>query len=155
MEEWRRYFQRGKEHLSKHNPAAALKDFQMAVQGCPSSDMKNLSKVLFYTGITLKKLGIPNGALKSWVVAQKLNKTGYGAKMIKRFINEYGMNKQENSYLDDWSAFHAIQLKLFFQLLCLIFEIHQMILNDSFPVPFSRLLIDFRLFYLIFELVDQ
>jgi hypothetical protein len=110
MEHWRRYFQRAKENLSRHDPGTALKNLQMAIEECPASDSKNLSKVLFYTGITLKKLGVPNGALKSWVLSQKLIKSGYCSKMIKRFINDYGMSKQETESLDDWKAFHAIQL---------------------------------------------
>lgn len=111
MEEWKRHLNRGKDNLAKHDPAEALKELQMAITECPVDENKNLAKVLFYTGITLHKLGVPNGALKSWVIAQKINKRGYSSKMVKRFINGYGMVRQQNEELDDWKAFYSIQLE--------------------------------------------
>ncbi len=110
MEQWKRHFKRGKDNLSKHSPHTALKEFQTALESCPTTLHSHCAKIMFYIGITLKKLGVPNGAVKSWIVAQKLNKTGYSAKMVKRFVNEYGMTKQNTPYEDDWKAFHAIQL---------------------------------------------
>lgn len=116
METWERHFKKGKDNLSRHSPRNALKELQIALEECPAKENRNLAKVMFYLGITLKKLGVPNGAVKSWVIARKLNKTGYSAKMIKRFVNEYGMTKQESSYQDDWKAFHAIQLSKYLEL---------------------------------------
>jgi hypothetical protein len=111
MDTWERYFNRGKDSLSRHNPEQALKDLQIAIESCSPEEHSKLAKVLFYTGITLKKLGVPNGAAKSWIVAQKLKKSGKCTKMIKRFVNQYGMEKQSNPHLDDWKAFEAIQIK--------------------------------------------
>jgi len=111
MDTWERYFNRGKDSLSRHNPEQAIKELQMAIEACSPQEQSKLAKVLFYTGITLKKLGVPNGAAKSWIVAQKLKKSGRCTKMIKRFVNQYGMEKQTNSRLDDWKAFEAIQIK--------------------------------------------
>ena len=111
MDTWERYFNRGKDSLSRHNPEQALKELQVAIETCSPQEQSKLAKVLFYTGITLKKLGVPNGAAKSWIVAQKLKKSGNCTKMIKRFVNQYGMEKQASFLLDDWKAFEAIQIK--------------------------------------------
>jgi hypothetical protein len=116
METCERHLKRGQSKLSKHNPEEALKDFQTALACCPPKESANLSKILFYLGFTLKKLGIPNGAVKSWVVAQKLHKSGHATKMIKRFINEYGMSKQKTCHEDDWKAFYAVQLANYMRL---------------------------------------
>jgi hypothetical protein len=116
METWKRHFKKGKDNLSKHNPKTALRELHLALAQCPAKENSSLAKVMFYIGITLKKLGAPNGAVKSWVVAQKLNKSGYSSKMIKRFVNDYGMTKQNNDYEDDWKAFHAIQLSKYLDL---------------------------------------
>ena len=93
MDTWKLHFKKGKESLAKHCPRNALRELQIALEQCPTKENSSLAKIMFYIGITLKKLGAPNGAVKSWVVAQKLNKTGYSAKMLKRFVNEYGMTK--------------------------------------------------------------
>ena len=111
MDTWERYFNRGKDSLSRHNPEQAIKELQLAIESCSPGEHSKLAKVLFYTGITLKKLGVPNGAAKSWIVAQKLKKSGKCTKMIKRFVNQYGMERQADSLLDDWKAFEAIQIK--------------------------------------------
>lgn len=110
MQEWKRHLKRGKDKLAHHDPSEALRELQMAIESCPVDENRNLEKVLFYTGITLQKLGIPNGALKSWVIARKVKKHGYSSKMIKRFSNGYGMVRQLNTDLDDWKAFYSIQL---------------------------------------------
>lgn len=116
MESWKRHFKKGKEKLSKHSPETALRELQLALEQCPTKENSSLAKLMFYIGITLKKLGAPNGAVKSWVLAQKLNKSGYSTKMIKRFVNEYGMTKQNTAFEDDWKAFHAIQLEKYLNL---------------------------------------
>jgi hypothetical protein len=110
MKNWTVYLQRGKEHLARHSPDKALDDLKTALELCPVESTKNLSKVLFYLGIALTKLGCANSALKCWLTSQKLHKTSYATKMIKRFSNEYGMIKQQTELLDDWKAFYSIQL---------------------------------------------
>ncbi|MEW5817783.1 MAG: hypothetical protein AB1798_20605, partial [Spirochaetota bacterium] len=102
--------QRGKDYLAKHKPENALKSFKKALETCPVQHGKDLSKVLFYLGVTLNKLGMPDIALKSWVASLKIVKTSYSGKMLKRFSNEYGMARQENEEQNDWAAFYSIQL---------------------------------------------
>jgi uncharacterized protein YchJ len=110
MKNWSVYLQRGKEHLARHAPDKALDDLETALELCPVESTKSLSKVLFYLGVALTKIGCSNSALKCWLTSQKLHKTSYATKMIKRFSNEYGMIKQQTERLDDWKAFYSIQL---------------------------------------------
>ena len=74
------------------------------------SETKELSRLLFYTGVTLKKLGYSDSAVKSWVGSHRLLKSAHASKMLKRFSNDYGMARQASDDLDDWRAFYAIQL---------------------------------------------
>lgn len=111
MDLWQTKLNRGKYYLSRHKPCAALKNFYEALKTCPVSNSRSLSRLLFYLGITLKRLGYLNPALKSWLASQKLKRCKYSLKMIKRFINEYGMARQSCSEKDDWEAFYSIQMK--------------------------------------------
>lgn len=110
MNSWRVYLKHGKEYLTKHWPHKAIECFKLALEVCPVDDSKQLDKILFYLGIALKKVGLPNGAAKCWIVARKVNKKSYSSKMLERFVNNYGMFRQENELLDDWEAFYSIQL---------------------------------------------
>jgi hypothetical protein len=111
MDSWQTKLNKGKYYLSRHKPCMALKSFYEALKECPVSNSKSLSRLLFYLGITLKRLGYPNPALKSWLASQKLKRCKYSLKMIKRFVNEYGMARQSSSEQDDWEAFYSIQMK--------------------------------------------
>lgn len=88
----------------------ALKCFETAIAACPVARSRELSKVLFYLGITFKKLGMSSCAVKSWCVSYKLDKNNYAGALLRRHVNDYGMAKQENRELDDWRAFYAIHL---------------------------------------------
>jgi tetratricopeptide (TPR) repeat protein len=102
---------KGKRYLAQHNPEKALRYFQRALQTCPVDHVHCLAKILYYTGVSLKKLGFHNSALKSWLSSAKLDKTGHAKKKLKRFCNVYGMMKQKNCNDDDRLAFFSIQLR--------------------------------------------
>jgi hypothetical protein len=76
---------------------------------------RDLAKILFYLGISLRKVGLPSSALKSWVTARNVGKRAYVGRMADRFINDYGMLRQMTSEMDDWNAFYAVQLKKYLQ----------------------------------------
>jgi tetratricopeptide (TPR) repeat protein len=107
---WRTEIDRGIRHLSQYRPEAALKCFYKALNSCPVSRKKELSRLLFYLGVTLNRLGFLDCAIKSWLASQRLNKFRYSLKMIERFANTYGMERQSCVELDDWKAFFSIQV---------------------------------------------
>ncbi|MCK4540809.1 MAG: hypothetical protein KAU17_01095 [Spirochaetales bacterium] len=110
MSTWRIEYQRGKTELARHKPKEALRHFEEALCHCPVSDNDFLYRILFFLGFTLKKLGLPMGALKSWNAATKVRKSGYSEKMLRRYGNIYGMPKQDCLEQDDWEAFRAIHV---------------------------------------------
>lgn len=110
MQIWKVPFHKGKYFLTHHMHRKALNYFTEALELCPLTEQKYHSKLLFYMGICLKKLGFDNSALKSWILALKFEKIGYSYKMVRRFSNQYGMVKQPSVPLDDWQAFYSIQL---------------------------------------------
>jgi tetratricopeptide (TPR) repeat protein len=110
MEQWRLDLDRGISALSRHAPDVALKRLQHALRSCPITNSRELERILFYLGVSLKKLGMDNSALKSWSAAQKLKKAGYARKMLRRFSNDYGMARQSTCEMDDWKAFYCVQL---------------------------------------------
>jgi hypothetical protein len=110
MHTWKRELKRGIHFLSRHDADSALRSFNQALADCPVSETKHLSRLLFYMGITLKRLGYTDSAVKSWLGSNRLLKNAYASKMLKRFSNDYGMARQSCSDLDDWRAFYSIQL---------------------------------------------
>ncbi|MFQ3620867.1 MAG: hypothetical protein SNJ78_07970 [Spirochaetales bacterium] len=70
-----------------------------------------MARILYFTGITLYRLGLHDSAVKSWVAAKKLCKSRLYRAYVQRFSNAYGMAKQAHPELDDWRAFYAIQIK--------------------------------------------
>jgi tetratricopeptide (TPR) repeat protein len=113
---WHISFDRGKALLSKHRLEEALKRFEAAVASCPVEKSKELSKTLYYLGVTLNKLGMSSCALKSWSSAHRLYKNGYAGAFLHRFSNGYGMARQESEALDDWKAFYSVQLARYLSL---------------------------------------
>jgi hypothetical protein len=101
---------RGIRLLSQHDPCGAMRMFEQALQECPASETEELYRICFYLGIALKRLGHTETAIKSWVSCQRLRKRGYTRRMLLRFTNEYGMEKQRRDELDDWKAFVSVQL---------------------------------------------
>ena len=108
MHAWNRESEHGIACLSRHEPQAALRHFGKALELCPENRTTDLWRILFYLGIVFRKLGLRNSAIRSWVASQKLHKRGYTRKMLLRFSNEYGMEKQATPEQDDWLAFRAV-----------------------------------------------
>ena len=109
--EWRRSFVQACAYLEQHDHKSALHKFSEALKACPSNEYKSLGRIIFYTGVTLKKLGMNNCALKTWKSAMTIDKNGLSAKMFKRYSNDYGMPKQDDPEQDDYQAFLSIQTK--------------------------------------------
>jgi hypothetical protein len=106
---WALQFDRGLRALSHHKPAEAVKSLQRALEHCPPSRPHDLYRVCFYLGIALRRLGFCQSAIKSWTSCQRLNKRGHTRKMLSRFTNCYGMERQDTTEADDWQAFSSIQ----------------------------------------------
>jgi hypothetical protein len=106
---WALHFNRGISALSHHRPEEAVKSLQKALEHCPPSRPHDLYRVCFYLGIALRRLGFSQSAIKSWMSCQRLNKRGHTRKMLSRFTNCYGMERQDSSEADDWQAFSSIQ----------------------------------------------
>lgn len=103
---------RGVRELSRHNPEGALKRFEQALNACPVEERDDLERIFYYLGYTLLRLGRPNGAVRSFRAAVRLRKfPSHGSKMLKRFVNEYGMVRQASCEMDDWNAFYSIHLE--------------------------------------------
>jgi hypothetical protein len=106
---WARHFDTGLGFLARHKPMEAVKSLQKALEFCPPSRSQELYRVCFYLGIGLRRLGFSQSAIKSWISCQRLNKRGPTRKMLSRFTNCYGMERQETTEADDWQAFSSIQ----------------------------------------------
>ena len=112
---WQGQLLRGIEQLSKHDTQKALSCFQKALEDCPADQGAGLSKIFFYMGVTLKKLGMDASALRSWSIGRRLDPKGHAGKMFKRYANGYGMQKQTTTVLDDWKAFYSVHLERYIQ----------------------------------------
>ena len=104
------HIDRGIRFLSRHSAQDALASFSHALAICPVSDKKTLCRVLFYLGVTLNRLGFRDSAIKSCLASRKMSKNGYALKMLRRFANAYGMERQTCPGLDDWRAFYSLHL---------------------------------------------
>jgi hypothetical protein len=101
---------RGLKYLRKHLPQKAVLHFRRGLDLCQPDNKDHLCKILYFLGVSLQKLGIPGGALKSWSTASKVKKHSYSSYMLKRFANDYGMPRQVSKELDDYKAFYSVQL---------------------------------------------
>jgi hypothetical protein len=110
MEAWRIETDLGLLDLARHRPRSALGHLANAVKGCPERRTAELARILFYLGVTMRKLGCTNPALRSWIAGHRLVKRGLAGKMLARYANEYGMERQESADEDDWQAFLSVQL---------------------------------------------
>jgi hypothetical protein len=106
---WARHYDRGLGSLARHRPADAVKALQTALEDCPPSRSHDLYKICLYLGVALQRVGFPQSAIKSWMSCQRLNKRGPTRKMLSRYTNCYGMERQESSEADDWQAFSSLQ----------------------------------------------
>jgi hypothetical protein len=115
MKSWQRIMVKAKYRLGKHDPRGALQFLMEALENCPAENRKDMADILFYTGVVLRKLGHDDGAVKSWVMASRLKRFGYGGQMAERMINDYGMPRQETQEEDDRLAFHSVHMARYLQ----------------------------------------
>ena len=106
---WARHYDRGLGSLARHRPGEAVKALQTALEECPPSKAHDLYKICLYLGVALQRVGFPQSAIKSWISCQRLNKRGPTRKMLSRYTNCYGMERQDSTEADDWQAFSSIQ----------------------------------------------
>ena len=106
---WSIHFDRGLDSLTRHRPADAVRSFQQALEACPASRPRDLHRVCFYLGVALQRAGYSQSAIKSWTTGLRFNKRGATRKMLARYTNGYGMERQESSAKDDWNAFYSVQ----------------------------------------------
>ncbi|MGA2640143.1 MAG: hypothetical protein ABSG21_04445 [Spirochaetia bacterium] len=106
---WAHHYDRGLGSLSRHRPAEAVKALQTALEECPPSKSRDLYKICLFLGVALQRIGFPQSAIKAWISCQRLNKRGPTRKMLSRYTNCYGMERQDTSEADDWQAFSSIQ----------------------------------------------
>lgn len=107
---WLRHYGRGLTSLARHRATEAVKSLQEALEQCPPSRSGDLYKICLFLGVALQRIGFPQSAIKSWISCQRLNKRGAARKMLSRYTNCYGMERQDSSDADDWQAFSSIQI---------------------------------------------
>ena len=64
MEVWGVYIRRGIGELARHEPEKAIRSLCRALDGCPVTRPRDMSRLLFYLGVSLKRIGFPNLAIK-------------------------------------------------------------------------------------------
>ena len=106
---WAPHYDKGLVSLARHRPADAVKSLQTALEKCPPSNSRDLYKICLYLGVALQRICFPQSAIKSWISCQRLNKRGPTRKMLSRYTNCYGMERQDSSEADDWQAFSSLQ----------------------------------------------
>jgi hypothetical protein len=110
MSAWLVDLNRGLRSLSRHDPQQAARWLGDALRQCPTTRPAELHRICLYLGVALKRLGHTETAIRSWVSCQRLRKRGPMRRLLIRFMNQYGMEKQERQEIDDWKAFASIQL---------------------------------------------
>ena len=81
-----------------------------AVAECPAGRRTELAAALRALGFACARLGRRDAALRCWVDAQRTRKEARLARLIRGCSNDYGMPRQKHRILDDWRAFHSLQL---------------------------------------------
>ncbi|MFP4113711.1 MAG: YecA family protein [Spirochaetota bacterium] len=69
-----------------------------------------LSDLFYFLGVSLRKTGMRNRAVGSWVESARFWKRGIARRKLSRVTNSYGMARQETSIADDQQAFYGVQL---------------------------------------------
>lgn len=109
---WKKELKKGQVFLAQKELHHALKCFESAVNNCPVSSQKGLEKSLYFLGLTLKKLGKIDSALKCWHMGKGIQKNSKTLKMIESHSNQYGMLKSNHcSQYEDKEAFIGLQLQ--------------------------------------------
>ena len=74
------------------------------------SHRRELASLFYYLGICLRKAGMRNRAVASWIEAARLVKRGFAREKLFRVTNAYGMARQASPEIDDQQAFYGVQL---------------------------------------------
>lgn len=106
----RQQFRNGRRALRRHRNRQALQLLTAAVAECPATERSQLAAALRALGFACARLGRRDAALRCWVDAQRTRKQAALARLIRRCSNDYGMPRQRHRILDDWRAFHSLQL---------------------------------------------
>ena len=112
MQSWMVDIRRGHRALHMHQPLRALRHFERALLGAPATRLRReVSATLFYyIAVSLRKAGMRNRAVGSWVESARLSKRGHARRKLVRVTNEYGMARQVTAERDDEQAFYGVQL---------------------------------------------
>lgn len=120
MDTWHADFRRGLRWLRLHRSLMAMSYFERALTAFPTdrrrtlvpsrSRRHDLARLFYYLGVCLRKAGMRNRAVASWVESTRLVKRGHSREKILRVTNSYGMARQESGEADDQQAFYGIQL---------------------------------------------
>lgn len=120
MQTWRVDYSRGLRWLARHRPLRALSEFERALERIPTdrrssfftvgSVRSDLAGLFYYLGVSLRKVGMRNRAVGSWVESVRLVKRGSVRRKLVRVTNSYGMARQGNREVDDQQAFYGVQL---------------------------------------------
>jgi hypothetical protein len=142
MAKWQGDFQRGIRMLARHDPGGALLFFSRSLKACPAKHCDELTHVLYYMGIALKRLGYSNSAVRSWITSLRMRRHKETRALLGRFCNCYGMAKQECGDQDDWQAFYSIQLMRYlrgFQKRTLSSRTERIVLRDIIGLYWRKL----------------
>ena len=74
------------------------------------SQRELLATLYNYIAVSLRKAGMRNRAVGSWVESARLLKRGSARRKLVRVTNEYGMAKQVDEERDNAEAFYGVQL---------------------------------------------
>ncbi|MFW5683576.1 MAG: SEC-C metal-binding domain-containing protein [Spirochaetota bacterium] len=117
---WLVDYLRGLHWLRHHEPLRAMTCFERALMNAPTdrsaslvrsqSRRKALASLFYYLAVCLRKTGMRNRAVGSWVESARLEKRGHARRKLMRVTNAYGMARQPSRELDDQQAFYGVQL---------------------------------------------
>lgn len=120
MQSWLVDYRRGLRWLRYHRPLRALGYFERALMAIPTDRRRpltvqpslrgELSRLFYYLGLSLRKAGMRNRAMASWVESVRLEKRGVVRRKLLRDTNAYGMARQSLPGADDQQAFYGVQL---------------------------------------------
>ncbi len=110
-ESWMQEYRKGLRFLSRRRTLDAVRAFRTAVDLCPVTQRRDLSRILYYLALSLEHAGSGGLAIRSLADARSLDRRGYARKMHDRWVNEYGMRRQRDVDGDDFCAFFSIQTK--------------------------------------------
>jgi hypothetical protein len=119
VQSWLVDYRRGLRWLRKHRPLRALVYLERALFTIPTDRLRlsrepsyghDLARLFYYLGLALRKVGMRNRAIGSWVESVRLQKRSRVRRKLYVVTNDYGMARQDSEEVDDQQAFYGIQL---------------------------------------------